>query len=63
MEKGITIEIDNDTEELTALYNSDEYKAGVKTHDVETYWTDSDIKEAIAEMNYVSDDLVTVKRI
>ncbi len=60
---GITIEVDDDEETIEALYNHESYPSGVNTTDVEAYWSDDEIKEAIAEMNNIAPQMIEITRL
>jgi len=59
--KGITIKIDSD-ENLTAMFDNVEHPRGINLTDVFAYWCDSDIQEAVAEMNELDPSQVTISR-
>jgi hypothetical protein len=62
-DKSMTIEIDEDTEEITPLYDTDSYPHGPNITDVEAYWSDNDIQDAVAEMNDIEPSMVKITRV
>ncbi len=60
--KEIIVKVNESDETLETVYGHYAYPAGVVMDDVEAYWSDKDIRHAIAEMNGVDIGMVTVDR-